>query len=188
MIETLARNWWMLVLRGVLAIVFGLVALLWPALTLFVLVIMFGVYAIVDGVVAVMAAGLSHTKDSPRWWVFLLEGLVSIGAGVAALLLPRLAALTLVLLIAAWAVVTGILEIAAAIRLRREINNEWLLGLGGLLSVILGIVLFVQPAAGAIAVIWTLAVYSQIFGILLIALGIRLKTRHLPRNPEARLV
>lgn len=187
MIETLARNWWLLVLRGVLSILFGLVALLWPALTLFALVIMFGVYAIIDGIVAVMT-GLGRAKDSSRWWVFFLEGLVSIGAGVAALVWPSLAALTLVLLIASWAVITGILEIAAAIRLRREINNEWLLGLGGLISVILGVVLFVQPAAGAIAIIWAIAIYAQIFGVLLIALGIRLRSQRLRRNPEIRLV
>lgn len=187
MIEILARNWWLIVLRGVLAILFGLAALLWPALTLFVLVVMFGIYAIIDGVIAVYT-GLTRAKDSSRWWVFLLEGLVSIAAGVAALIWPNLAALTLVLLIASWAIATGILEIAAAIRLRREIKNEWLLGLGGLVSIVLGVLLFIRPTAGAIAIIWTLAIYAQVFGVLLIALGIRLKTQHLPRNPEVRLV
>ena len=186
MVETLSRNWWLVVLRGVLAILFGISAFVWPGLTLLTLVILFGVYAIVDGVIAIVT-GLSRTKDSPRWWTFLVEGLVNIGAGVAALIWPDLATLVLVYIIAAWAVFTGILEIVAAIRLRHEINNEWFLALSGILSIGVGILLFLQPAAGSLAIIWIIAGYALVFGILLVILGIRLRNWKAPesRGPVA---
>jgi uncharacterized membrane protein HdeD (DUF308 family) len=175
----LTQNWWMVVLRGLLAILFGLGAFLWPGVTWLTLVLLFGVYAVIDGVIAV-ATGLRHTKDSSRWWIFLLEGLVSIGAGVIAFLRPGLTAYVLLLLIAAWAIVTGVLEIVAAIRLRREITNEWLLAFGGLLSIVLGVVLFLQPVAGGLALIWMIGTYAILFGIVLITLGFRLKTLQAP--------
>ncbi len=175
----LTQNWWMVVLRGVLAILFGVAAFVWPGITWFSLVILFGAYAIFDGVIAVVT-GLRQAKDSPRWWVFLLEGLVSIGAGVAAFLWPGVTAYVLVIVIAAWAVITGILEIAAAIRLRHEITNEWMLGLGGLLSVVLGVLLFLRPVAGGLALVWMIGAYALIFGVLLIALGFRLRTMDVP--------
>jgi uncharacterized membrane protein HdeD (DUF308 family) len=183
---SLTQNWWMLILRGVLAILFGVVAFMWPGITWFSLVILFGAYAMLDGVIAIVA-GLQSTKDSPRWWVFLLEGLVSIGAGVAAFVWPGLTAYLLLLVIAAWAVVTGVLEIAAAIRLRREITNEWMLGLGGLLSVGLGVLLFMRPVIGGLALIWTIGAYAVIFGILLISLGFRLRTMDVPAKPARKV-
>lgn len=181
--NTLARNWWLVVLRGVLAILFGLTAFVWPAITLVVLVWIFGVYALVDGLVSV-GTGLSRAKASSRWWVFLLEGLVSIVAAAIAFIWPGLATLSIVLLIAGWAVLTGILEILAAIRLRHEINNEWLLALGGVISIALGVFLFFQPFAGGVAIIWTIAAYAIIFGVLLIALGFRLKNRFGPSDRQ----
>jgi uncharacterized membrane protein HdeD (DUF308 family) len=174
MVRTLSQNWWLVVLRGVLAILFGVLAFVWPTITLLTLVVMFGVYAIVDGLVAAWT-GLSRTKDSPRWWTFLLEGLISIGAGVIALIWPELATLVLIYMIASWAVITGILEIAAAVRLRNEITNEWVLGLGGVVSIALGVILFLQPLAGGLAIIWTVAAYAVIFGVLLVILGFRLR-------------
>jgi uncharacterized membrane protein HdeD (DUF308 family) len=177
--NNLTQNWWMIVLRGLLAILFGLGAFLWPGVTWLTLVLLFGVYAVIDGVIAV-ATGLRHTKDSSRWWIFVLEGLVSIGVGVVAFLRPGLTAYVLLLLIASWAVVTGVLEIAAAIRLRREITNEWLLAFSGLLSIALGVVLFVQPVAGGLALIWMIGTYAIIFGIVLITLGFRLKSLYAP--------
>lgn len=174
MVRSLSRYWWLVVLRGVLAILFGLVAFTWPELTLVTLAILFGIYAIVDGLIAIVT-GLSRTKETPRWWTFLLEGLIDIGAGLVALLWPGLATLVIVYMIAAWAVFTGILEIVTAIRLRHEIKNEWVLALGGLISVIVGLLLFFQPAAGSLAIIWTMAAYAIIFGMLLIVLGFRLK-------------
>jgi uncharacterized membrane protein HdeD (DUF308 family) len=182
MARSLSQNWWLVILRGVLAILFGLSAFIWPGITLLTLVVMFGVYAIADGLIAIWT-GLSRTKESPRWWMFLVEGLVSIGAGVVALIYPDLATLVLVYMIASWAVFTGVLEIAAAVRLRHEITNEWMLALGGVLSIGAGVLLFLQPAAGSLAIIWIIAGYALIFGILLVILGIRLRTW---KSPEPR--
>ena len=179
MVKTLYENWWLVVLRGVLAILFGIAAFLWPGITLLTLIVMFGVYAIFDGLIAIWT-GLSRTRETPRWWMFLLEGLLSIGAGIAALVWPGLATLVLVYVIATWAVFTGILEIVAAIRLRHEITNEWFLALGGVLSIGLGILLFLQPAAGSLAIIWMIAGYALVFGILLVILGIRLRNWKVP--------
>ena len=171
----LSHNWWMIVLRGVLAVLFGLAAFVWPGITLLSLILIFGVYAMIDGVIASIT-GLSHVKDTPRWWVFLGEGLISIGAGIVAILWPGLATVVLLAMISAWAVLTGALEIVAAIRLRREISNEWLLIAGGLLSIGLGVLLILQPAAGGLALIWTIGAYALLFGVLLIVLGFRLRT------------
>lgn len=184
MVTSLARNWWLIVLRGVLAILFGVLAFVWPALTWLTLIVMFGVYAIVDGIVAIVT-GLTRTKDARRWWAFLLEGFLNIGAGIVALVSPGLAALVLVYVIASWAIITGILEIAAAVRLRDEIDNEWVLGLGGFVSMILGVLLFLQPAAGGLALIWIIAGYALIFGVLLIVLGFRLKNWKAPNTRES---
>ncbi len=170
----LTRNWWLVVLRGLLAILFGLTAFFWPGLTWLVLVLMFGVYAMVDGAFA-MLSGLVSSKYSPRWWVFLLEGLVSVAAGVVALLRPGLAGFALILVIAAWAILTGILEIAAAIPLRREISNEWMLGFGGFVSIVFGFLVLFQPATGGLVITLMIGAYALIFGILLVALGLRLR-------------
>jgi uncharacterized membrane protein HdeD (DUF308 family) len=173
-IAELARNWWVIVLRGVIAILLGLAAFLWPGLTWLALVFVFGIYAIADGLLSVIT-GVRRSKNESRWWVFLLEGLVSIIVGVIAILQPGFTALVLLLLIAAWAIVTGVLEIVAAIRLRREISNEWWLVLGGIASVIFGILLVFQPAAGSLALIWILGAYEILFGIFFIFLGLRLR-------------
>lgn len=183
MVEALSRNWWLVLLRGILAILFGISAFLWPGITLLTLIILFGVYAIVDGAVAIVT-GLSRTKESPRWWTFLVEGLVNIGAGVVALIWPELATLVLIYVIAAWAVFTGILEIVAAIRLRHEINNEWFLALGGVLSIGTGILLFLQPVAGSLAIIWIIGGYALVFGILMVILAIRLRNWKAPETRE----
>jgi uncharacterized membrane protein HdeD (DUF308 family) len=181
MARSLSQNWWLVVLRGVLAILFGVLAFVWPAITWLTLIVMFGVYAIVDGIVAI-ASGLSRSRETPRWWTFLIEGLLGIGAGIVALVWPEVTSLVLIYMIASWAVITGILEIAAAIRLRNEISNEWLLGLGGLVSIGLGILLFFQPAAGGLAIIWTIAAYALIFGVLLVILGFRLRNWKAPET------
>ena len=178
---SLAKYWWLVVLRGVLAILFGLSAFLWPGLTRLVLITIFGVYAIADGVIAIIT-GITRAKNSSRWWVFLLEGLVNIGAGLVALIWPGLATAILLGIIAAWAMVTGVFEIIAAIRLRREINNEWLLMLGGLLSILFGSALVLQPGAGGLALIWLMGAYALVFGVVLIALGFRLRNREIPSD------
>lgn len=183
MVRTLSQNWWLVVLRGVLGILFGLLAFVWPGITWLTLVIMFGIYAIVDGLVAI-GTGFARSRESSRWWTFLLEGLINIGAGAAALIWPGLATLVILYVIATWAVFTGILEIIAAIRLRHEISNEWMLALGGVISIAVGVVLFFQPAAGSLAIIWIIGAYALIFGILLVILGFRLRNWRGPDSPE----
>ena len=182
MVQSLSQNWWLVALRGVLAILFGLLAFIWPGVTWLTLIFLFGIYAIFDGVVAIWT-GLSRTKETPRWWVFLVEGLIDIAAGVVALISPGLTSLVLIYMIASWAIITGVLEIVAAIRLRNEITNEWFLGLGGLVSIGLGVLLFLRPGAGGLAIIWTIGAYAIIFGILLVILGFRLRSW---RTPEPR--
>jgi len=183
MTKSLSQNWWLVVLRGILGILFGVLAFVWPQITWLTLIIMFGVYAIVDGIIAIVS-GLSRTRASSRWWVFLVEGSIGIGAGIVALVWPGVTSLVLIYMIAIWAVITGILEIAAAIRLRNEISNEWVLGLGGLISIGLGVLLFFQPAAGGLAIIWTIAAYALIFGVLLVILGFRLRNWKSPDTRE----
>ena len=170
----LTRNWWLLVVRGVLAILFGLTAFLWPGLTFLALVLMFGIYAMVDGVFA-MLTGVMSSKYSPRWWVFLLEGVIGFAAGLIAILRPGLAAFVLIVVIAVWAILTGILEIAAAVRLRREITNEWMLAFAGFVSIVLGVLLFFQPATGGLVITLMIGAYALIFGIMLVILGFRLR-------------
>jgi uncharacterized membrane protein HdeD (DUF308 family) len=122
-----------------------------------------------------MMSGLISSRFSQRWWVFLVEGLVSVAAGAIALVRPDIASVAMILIIAAWAIVTGILEIMAAIRLRREITNEWMLGFVGFVSIALGVLLFFQPAAGGLVITLMIGAYALIFGIALVALGLRLR-------------
>jgi len=173
--ENLSRNWWVIVLRGVAAIIFGLAAFVWPGLTIVSLVLLFGAYALVDGLFSIYT-GLTHRGDSRRWWILALEGLAGVAVGIMAFVWPAAASVALLYVIAGWAILTGILEIAAAIRLRREISNEWLLALSGVASIILGVLLIMQPAIGLVAVVWTLGGYAIFFGIMLVLLGFRLRT------------
>lgn len=174
LIAGLARNWWALVLRGVFAVLFGIAAFIWPGITLVVLVFLFGAYVLVDGVFAVIA-GLRARGDEERWWALLVEGLAGIAAGIIAFVWPGITALVLLYLIAAWAIITGVFEIVTAVRLREEIEGEWLMGLAGLLSVLFGIALFLFPGSGAVAVVWLIGSYAILFGIVLVALGLRLR-------------
>jgi uncharacterized membrane protein HdeD (DUF308 family) len=175
MIATLSRNWWVLAIRGVAAILFGIGAFVWPGITLAVLVLLFGAYALVDGIFAVIA-GISVRKEQERWWMMLLSGLAGIVIGIVTFLSPGITALVLLYFIAAWSIVTGAFEIAAAIRLRKEIEGEWLLALAGLASLIFGILLVVLPGPGALALIWLIGVYALIYGILMLALAFRLRS------------
>jgi uncharacterized membrane protein HdeD (DUF308 family) len=175
----LTRNWWLVALRGLLAILFGAVAFIWPGLTWLVLILMFGVYAILDGIFA-MISGVVQSRYSPRWWVFLVEGFISLVAGVIVLAQPGLAGIALVVVIAVWAVLTGLLEVIAAIRLRREIRDEWMLGFGGFLSIMLGLLMLFQPGAGGLVITLMVGAYALIFGILLVALSFRLRRLNRP--------
>ena len=172
--QSSSQSWWILIIRGVAAILFGVVAFIWPGLTGLVLVVAFGAYAVVDGVFAVVT-GISRLGHSSRGWAFLVEGLLGIGVGATALLLPNVLAVALIYLIAAWAVITVIFEIVSAVQLRKEITNEWALGVGGLLSILFGLLVMFQTATGGLALVWILGGYAIAFGILLIVVGIRLR-------------
>jgi uncharacterized membrane protein HdeD (DUF308 family) len=174
MLEYLGLNWGWIVLRGVVAVLFGVLAFAWPGITLAALVIVWGAYALTDGVLALIAAWRVRDQGRP-FWSLVIVGLLGIAAGAVTFLWPAITALSLLMIIAAWAVVMGVFQIVAAIRLRKVVQGEWLLGLSGLLSVIFGVVVFVQPGAGALAVVWLIGSYAIFFGILLIALGVRLK-------------
>ncbi len=179
----LARNWWAVVLRGVLAILFGILALIWPGITLYVLVLLYGAYAFVDGIFALISV-ITNRTTSHRLWV-VLEGIAGIVVGILAFFVPGITAFALLYLIAAWAVITGILEILAAIELSKEITNEWLLALGGILSVIFGVLIFLFPGAGALGVIFGIAAYAITFGIIFVFLGLRLHSHATGRRTAA---
>ena len=175
MLETLARYWWAVALRGVAAVLFGLVALIWPGVTLIVLVVLFGAYVLVDGVIAVGTAILGRSGATGRRGWLVVEGIAGIAAGILTFVWPGVTTLVLLWLIAAWALVTGVLEIVAAVRLRREIKGEWLLALSGAFTVLFGILLVVWPTAGALTVVFLIGIYAIVFGGVLVALGLRLR-------------
>ncbi len=175
MLGYLGRNWGWVVLRGVVAVLFGVLAFAWPGMTLAALVIVWGAYALADGVLALISAWQVRDQGGSPFWSLVLLGLCGIAAGVVTFIWPAMTAITLLMLIAAWAVVTGILEIVAAIALRKEIEGEWRLGLSGVLSVIFGVIMFAAPGAGALALIWVIAAYAIVFGALVIGLGVQLK-------------
>jgi len=172
--ELLARSWWMLALQGIVALLFGVLALLLPGLTLLWLVAMFAAYALITGAIALYGAVKNRTMDK-GWWLILLLGLVSVAAGVLAIFNPGLTALALVLLMGANALVTGALEIAVAIRLRKTVRNEWLLILAGLVSIIFGGLVLAFPGAGALALVWLISFYAVLSGVLLLSLAFRVK-------------
>jgi uncharacterized membrane protein HdeD (DUF308 family) len=173
-IDTLTRNWALFLVRGLVAISFGVVSILAPALSLAALVLLFGAYVFVDGVAAIVCAIRRHT-GGPRWWLLLLEGVAGVAAGVLTLGWPGITALVLLYLIAGWALATGVFEIGAAIRLRRTIADEVLLVLSGLASIGLGVLLILFPGPGALALILWIAVVAITSGILFVALAFRLR-------------
>jgi len=174
MLSSISRNWWLVALRGTLAVIFGAAAFVWPGLTFEVLVLLFGAYAFVDGVI-VLSFGLLAAGDGERWWPLVLGGVVGIATGVLTFVQPAAMALALVYVIGAWAVVTGTLEIVAAIRLRKVITSEWLMGFSGVLSIVFGAVVLVQPGTGALALVFLFGFYAILAGISQISLGFRLR-------------
>jgi uncharacterized membrane protein HdeD (DUF308 family) len=169
-----SRNWWALALRGLVAVVFGVLAFVWPGMTLLTLVFLFGAYALADGVLALVNA-YRAPRGYPRFGRLILHGLISLAAGILAFVWPGITALALLVLIAAWAIVTGVLEITAAVELRKVIAHEWLMILGGILSVLFGVAILVQPAVGALAVVWWIGSFAILFGILMMALAFRVR-------------
>jgi uncharacterized membrane protein HdeD (DUF308 family) len=176
MTNRLSRNWWAIALRGVVAIAFGVLAFLWPGLTLYALVILFGAFAIVDGVLALVGAFRRREGRRPDFFL-IIGGLAGIAAGIIAFVLPGLSALALLYVIAAWAIVTGIAEVVAAYQLREEIRGEWLLALSGAVSFVFGLFIALFPGPGALAVVWLIAAYAIVSGVILLALAFRLRAR-----------
>ena len=170
----LAENWWLLLVRGLVAIAFGVIAFLWPGLTLAALTYLFGIYAIVDGVAAIWAAINLPGEAGPRWWLGL-SGVVSIAAGIVAFVYTGMTALVLLVFIAVWAIIIGVLQLYAAIRLWNVIDNDWWLILSGLLSIAFGAVLIGWPSTGALALIWTIAWFAVFFGCMFIGLAFELR-------------
>jgi uncharacterized membrane protein HdeD (DUF308 family) len=181
-VSALADRWWMLVVRGIAAILFGFITIAAPRISLFALVILWGTYAIVDGVVGLLLAARREARGASWGWL-LFSGIVSIAAGLLAFAWPGITAMILLSVIASWAVVTGVAEIATAIRLRRDMRGEWLLAAAGVLSIVFGILLVAFPRTGALAVAWMIGGYAVLFGALLIGLGLRLDRWRRRRRP-----
>jgi uncharacterized membrane protein HdeD (DUF308 family) len=178
MLDVLIRYWWVVALRGVLAVLFGLVALVWPNITIIVLVALFGAYVLVDGVIALGTAIFGGAQAARRRGWLIFEAVTGIAAGVITFIWPDITALALLMVIAAWALITGVVEILAAIRLRRELEGEWLLAVSGVASIVFGLLLAIRPSAGAVAVVWLIGAYAILFGAVLVALGLRLRKLH----------
>jgi len=178
----LSRGWTFLLLRGLAAIAFGILTWVKPGLTAATLVLLFGSFAILDGIIA-SAAAIAVRRVGDRWWALLVRGLIGIAVGAFALAHPDATTVAILLYIAVWAIVTGVLELAVAVRWRREIDGEWRLAVAGLASVIFGAYVFAQPGAGALAILWLIAIYAVLVGILevLLALKVRSVSLHVAR-------
>jgi uncharacterized membrane protein HdeD (DUF308 family) len=179
--QTLVQNWWLFTLRGVLGIIFGCIALIFPGPTILSLVILFSAYTLVDGVFAIISAVRAIRRKQDRWGLLIFEGLLNIVVGVAAFLLPGLTVVVFVWLIAAWAIVSGALMTAAGFRLNND-HGRWWLVLGGLLSLAYGVLLIVTPLIGAIVLTWWLGAYALVFGVALVVFSFRLRSRQHERS------
>jgi len=171
--NVLARNWWALLLRGVLGIAFGAFAILMPAAAFAVIIVTFGAYALIDGAFNIVAA-VRGAREERDWWALLLSGIAGVLAGLAAFAAPAITALVMLYVIAGWAIVTGAFEIAAAVRLRRQITGESLMMASGALSIAFGVLILIVPLAGALAVVLLIGAYAFTSGVVLVALGVRL--------------
>lgn len=174
--DVLARNWWVVMLRGVAGMLFGVATFVAPGLSLAALVLLFGAFAFADGILAIVTAVRHRNDATASWWMLLVQGIAGIAAGAATLLWPGITALVLLFVIAGWALVTGLFEVIAAIRLRKVLAHEWLLALSGLSSIGLGILLLFFPGPGALALVLWIGAYALVSGALLFALGLRLRS------------
>lgn len=174
MIADVARHWWALAIRGALAILIGLIAFFMPVAFALGIAVLFGVFMLLDGVFATYAA-IQERNVLRYWWAILLEGLVGIVAGLLTILFPLLGVVVFIYFISAWALITGLMEIIAAIRLREQIEGEWRLALSGVLSIVFAVLLAIWPESGAIALSWLIGAYAILFGIILLALAFHLK-------------
>ncbi len=186
-VDALARNWWVILLRGIAGIVFGILTFVAPGISLAALVLVFGAYAFVDGVLSIVTA--VHRRGADHWALLLLEGVVGIAAAVMTLLWPTITVIALLYVMAAWALLTGALEVAAAIRLRKVIEHEWLLAVSGIVSIAFGLILFLYPGPASLAVVLWIGAYAFVAGVVLIALAFRLHswtTGHGVPHPAGR--
>lgn len=170
--QEISRSWWLLLVRGIAAVLFGVLALIWPRITLLVLVIFFGAYAIVSGV-SELFAGFRHNAQSRAWLIF--AGIIGVLAGIVAFVWPGITSLALLYVIAFWAIFTGVSEIVAGIQFRKVIDNEWMFIVGGVLSVIFGILLLIWPGAGMLSLVWLIGIFAILYGIAMIVLSLRVK-------------
>ena len=178
MLALMTKNWWLVAIRGIAAIAFGILAIALPGVTLITLIYLFAAYALVDGVSSIISAVRGDPSTRGHGWTAVLIGVAGIVAAVGAVLLPGLTALTLLYLVAAWAIVSGAAHIVAAIRLRREIQGEWLMALGGVASVAFGVLLVIAPGAGLLSLLLLVGSYAIIFGFILLGLAWRLRGFH----------
>jgi uncharacterized membrane protein HdeD (DUF308 family) len=174
MLNVITRNWWILLIRGLCAVLFGLVAAAWPGITLFALILMFAVYVLADAVMSI-AAGFAGTPDGRVWWPMILVGLLGLIAGVTAIAWPGMTALVLLVVIASWAITHGVIELIAAIRLRKVIDDEWVLVLQGVLWILCGVLMLARPGASALALVLLIGGFAAAAGIMEIALAFRLR-------------
>jgi uncharacterized membrane protein HdeD (DUF308 family) len=174
MLETLKGGWWLLVLRGVAAVLFGVLAFVYPGMTAQVLVILFGAYALVNGIFT-LGLAIRAPKGTPGIGTLVLLGLLGVAAGLVTFFYPGITAISLLAVIAAWAVLTGIFEIVVAIRLRQALSNEWVLILSGALSVVFGVLVILMPNAGALSIIWLIGAYAILFGIMMLTVAFKIK-------------
>jgi uncharacterized membrane protein HdeD (DUF308 family) len=171
----LTRSWWLMLLRGIASILFGITAFVWPGLTVLALTLLYGAFAMADGILSLGAAFTrSGDRSIPTWWLVVI-GLLGIAAGTVAFLWPGLTAFALVIMIGAWAVAIGIMEIIGAVWLRHEIEDEWLLIAAGILSVLFGVAVLLKPGAGALALAWAIGAFALLSGVLLVAFALRLR-------------
>ena len=181
MLTMLAKNWWVVALRGVIAILFGIALFLFPPVVIATMVLFFGAYAFVDGIGAIYTAIQHRTQE--RWWLLLLEGILGVAAGILVFLYPVFATISATLfvlyIVAFWSIFTGVTEIMSAIQLRKEIEGEFWLGLSGVLSLLFGILLLIiNPADGILALVTITAAYAIAFGVMLLFLAFRLRSHN----------
>lgn len=173
MLDLIARNWWVYLLRGLAAVAFGAVALFWPGIALGALILLFAVYALTDGVLSI--GGLLVGARIGPWWAHLLMGLLSIAAGVIALVSPGVTAIVLLFVIASWAIANGILGLYTAIRYSKILTNEWMLGLSSVLAIAFGVVLLLSPGAGILSLVWLLGIFAVAWGVSLVVFAFRVR-------------
>jgi uncharacterized membrane protein HdeD (DUF308 family) len=180
-VNAFARNWWVLLIRGMLAVLFGIMVFALPGLTGVTLVLLYGVYALADGLTALWIGG------SARAWSLVLVGVLGVIVGIYTFIYPGITAIALLYLIALWAIIRGIFEMVTAIQLRKEISNEWALIIGGIVSILFGVVLVANPAAGALAMVWIIGTYALAFSLMMIVLAFRVRglPQCLARSPRA---